>query len=330
MKKIFITGIAGFIGFHLAMHLQKRGDHVFGLDNFNPYYDPSLKRLRASLLQKAGVKIYEGDITDLTTLPQPATHLVHLAAQAGVRRSFTHPEEYIRNNVQGFSTILELCKHHPTMTLIYASSSSVYGLNKKVPFSEIDKTDQPANLYGATKKANELMAASYHHLFGIRSIGLRYFTVYGPWGRPDMAYFHFADHLIKGRPISVFNYGKMQRDFTYIDDIVEGTVAAIDSNLACEIINLGNHKPSSLLALIELLENYLGKKATKNLLPAPKGESLSTFADITKAKKLLGFQPRTILKKGLANFVEWFLDFTTNQNNHIKIKKGRSETNGTT
>ncbi|MCK4934964.1 MAG: NAD-dependent epimerase/dehydratase family protein, partial [Simkaniaceae bacterium] len=222
-KKIFITGIAGFIGFHLAKYLHNRGDIVIGCDNFNAYYSPELKRARSDQLKKLGISVHALDIQETNALKDlihknHITHIVHLAAQAGVRYSLTHPESYEENNLKGFLSILEICKSHPQIKLTYASSSSVYGLNKKIPFSENDPTDAPTNLYAATKKANELMAHAYHHLYGISVTGLRYFTVYGPWGRPDMAYFLFAKAIQKGEPINVFNHGKMRRDFTYIDD----------------------------------------------------------------------------------------------------------------
>lgn len=311
MKRILITGAAGFIGMHLALLLKKRGDAVVGLDNFNSYYDVQLKRGREKLLQDAEISIIEGDVCSKDTLidllnRHKITHFVHLAAQAGVRHSLTHPHEYVKSNLEGFSSVLEACRSIPGIRLIYASSSSVYGRNKKIPFSETDATDHPANFYGATKKANELMAQSYHHLFGLPSIGLRYFTVYGPWGRPDMAYFHFAEAIQIGKPIKVFNHGQMSRDFTYVDDIVEGTAKAIDLDFGCEVVNLGNCRPMPLLTLIELLEKGLGKKAVKEMLPMPAGEMIETYADISKAEKLLGFSPKVSLEEGIERFLEWF------------------------
>ncbi|HEY5260224.1 MAG TPA: NAD-dependent epimerase/dehydratase family protein, partial [Rhabdochlamydiaceae bacterium] len=230
---IFITGIAGFIGFHVAEALRRRGDTVVGCDNFNSYYDPKLKRDRAALLEKQGVKIIEMDICDGPLLEKHVrenkiTHFLHLAAQAGVRHSIKHPEDYVASNLEGFVQVIEVIRRHPKIPFIYASSSSVYGLNKKIPFSESDPTDMPTSLYGATKKSNELVAHAYHHMYGISVTGLRFFTVYGPWGRPDMAYFSFTDNILKGKPLQIFNEGKMKRDFTYIDDIVAGTLAAID------------------------------------------------------------------------------------------------------
>ncbi len=227
-KSILITGIAGFIGFHLALHLKKRGDHVFGYDNFNAYYAPELKEQRAALLKKAGISVERVDLAQKGPSLADATHVVHLAAQAGVRHSIAHPEEYVQANLIAFFNLLETLRRSPQVKLIYASSSSVYGHNRKVPFSESDQTDSPANFYGATKKSNELMATSYHHLYGLSTTGLRFFTVYGPWGRPDMAYYAFTDAIANERPIKVFGEGDFQRDFTYIDDIVKGTAAAID------------------------------------------------------------------------------------------------------
>ena len=308
-KKIFITGIAGFIGFHLALALKQRGDHVIGCDNFNPYYDPELKKERAKLLKAAGISVSAVDIRSLQLTEKP-THFVHLAAQAGVRYSIQHPESYVANNLDGFFHILELCRKDPQMKLIYASSSSVYGLNEKIPFSESDMTDRPASFYGATKKSNELMAHSYHHLFGIPVTGLRFFTVYGPWGRPDMAYFSFTRSILEGKPIPVFHGGNTERDFTYIDDIVKGTIAAIDLGAPCEIFNLGNNHPESVLTLIALIEKFTGKTAIKEFLPTPPGDIVTTYADISKAHKQLGFQPTTSLEKGMEQFVKWALNYS--------------------
>ncbi len=310
-KRIFITGIAGFIGFHLAQSLQKRGDVVVGCDNFNAYYDPALKRERARLLSEKNIPVIECDISDqaaLETLVQEheTTHLVHLAAQAGVRYSITHPEKYQETNSNGFFHILEVLRHHPHIKCTFASSSSVYGLNKKIPFAESDPTDQPANFYGATKKSNELMAYSYHHLYGIAITGLRFFTVYGPWGRPDMAYFSFAKAIEEGKPIRLFNQGNMQRDFTYIDDIVSGIVSAIDLEASFEIFNLGNNKPEELKKMVYLIEKFLGKKAQVELLPMQPGEIQITYADICKAQEQLSFSPKTSLEDGLEQFLHWY------------------------
>jgi UDP-glucuronate 4-epimerase len=311
---IFITGIAGFIGFHVAQALKQRGDSVIGCDNFNAYYDPKLKRDRGALLETQGIKIIEMDICDGNLLEKhvldhKTTHFLHLAAQAGVRHSLKHPEDYVASNLDGFVQVIEVIRRHPKILFTYASSSSVYGLNKKIPFSETDPTDMPSSLYGATKKSNELIAHAYHHMFGISVTGLRFFTVYGPWGRPDMAYFSFTNAIMKGKPLQIFNEGKMQRDFTYIDDIVGGTIAAIDLGAPCEVFNLGNHKPEDVLYLIEILEKNLGKITAKELLPMQPGEVPVTYADITKSQKQLGFSPKTNLEKGLEKFLGWYRDY---------------------
>lgn len=311
MKRVLITGAAGFIGFHLAFQMKKRGDFVLGLDNFNNYYDPQLKKDRAETLAKEGIEIVDLDIRQrdaikLLILRHEITHVVHLAAQAGVRHSLSQPDDYVASNLQGFVSILEACRLFPNIKLIYASSSSVYGLNQKIPFSVEDRTDQPANLYGATKKANEVMAHAYHHLYGLSVTALRYFTVYGPWGRPDMAYYRFAQQICEGNPIQVFNRGLMRRDFTYIDDIVQGTLAAVDLGAPCEIFNLGNNRPVNLLYLIELLEEALGKSAIKQLFPMQPGEVVETYADIQKSEKVLHFRPSVSIEEGVRRFVDWF------------------------
>lgn len=306
-KFIFITGIAGFIGFHLASSLIKNGDYVIGCDNFNNYYSPDLKRARAYELRSLGAEIIEEDIRNIRSLKQNITHIVHLAAQAGVRYSITHPQPYSVSNLDGFLKILELCRSIPNVKLIFASSSSVYGGNTKIPFSETDPTDSPISLYAATKKSGELMAKSYHHLYNIPMVGLRFFTVYGPWGRPDMAYYSFAEKIRKGTPIPVFNHGKMERDFTYVDDIVQGTIRALDHCNGFEIYNLGNNKPEPLMHLIELLETHLGKKAQIDFQPMQMGDVKSTYADIQKAERELGFSPTTPLDVGIAKFSDWFL-----------------------
>lgn len=310
-KKIFITGIAGFIGYHLALALKKRGDFVIGCDNFNDYYDPALKRARATNLEQAKIPVHALDICETEEIEKllhenQITHFVHLAAQAGVRHSIKNPEPYVATNLRGFVAILELLRKYPNVKLVYASSSSVYGMNKKIPFSEEDPTEMPANLYGATKKSNELLAHSYHHLFGLSVTGLRFFTVYGPWGRPDMAYFSFTKALLQGEPIKLYNLGKMERDFTYIDDIVQGTLAAIDLGAACEIFNLGGNQPHPILSLISLLEQKTQKKAKLELLPAQLGEVPTTYADIAKAQRLLRFRPTTSLSTGLSHFLDWY------------------------
>jgi len=313
-KRILITGAAGFIGFHLALALKKRGDLVVGVDNFNAYYDPQLKRDRRDRLAKSGIEILTADIRDrdfirLVLLRNEITHIVHLAAQAGVRHSLYEPDDYVASNLQGFVSILEACRTFPSLKLIYASSSSVYGLNKKTPFSVEDKTDHPANLYGATKKANEAMAHAYHHLYGLSVTALRYFTAYGPWGRPDMAYYRFTRHICEGQPIQVFNRGMMRRDFTYIDDIIAGTIAAVDLGAECEIFNLGDNRPVDLLYLIQLLEDALGIRAIKELLPMQLGEVLETYADIEKSRTMLNFQPKVSLEEGIVRFIEWYREY---------------------
>jgi len=313
-KRILVTGAAGFIGFHVADALRKRGDVVVGVDNFNAYYDVQLKRDRERLL---GVEIVGCDITDTQKMKallhtHEITHVVHLAAQAGVRHSIKHPNEYVSSNLNGFVSILEACVSKPNVKLVYASSSSVYGLNTKIPFSPDDPTDRPANLYGATKKANEAMAHAYHHLHGLCVTGLRFFTVYGPWGRPDMAYFRFTEQILRGQSIQVFNQGKMRRDFTYIDDIVDGVLAAVDLGAACEIFNLGNNRPVELMQMIQLLEEGLGKKAVCEMLPMQPGEALETFADIRKSSEMLGFQPKVALAEGLQKFIHWYREYHGN------------------
>lgn len=310
-KKIIVTGAAGFIGFHLSRALKARGDQVLGIDNFNAYYDPSLKRKRAALLQEAGVEIIEGDLINPETLNRAIetfspTHLVHLAAQAGVRYSIDNPRAYVESNVDAFLNVLEACRHHPHIPLTFASSSSVYGTNTKVPFKETDLSDHPASFYGATKKANELMAYSYHHMYGIKATGLRFFTVYGPWGRPDMAYYSFAEAISQDKPIQVYNYGNMERDFTYIDDIVAGIVSAIDLEASWDIFNLGNHTPVKLMTTIECLERLLGKEANKKYIEMQTGDVLTTYADTSHSEEKLGYRPKVSIEAGLAKFVEWF------------------------
>lgn len=312
VKKILITGAAGFIGFHLALALKKQGHIVLGCDNFNDYYDPELKIKRTSILGQYDIPCLERDIRESSAIEKivvdnNVTHLVHLAAQAGVRYSLQHPEKYVDANLDGFVQILEVCKRHPQMRCVYASSSSVYGLNKKIPFSEEDVTDSPASLYGATKKANEVIAHSYHHLYGISLIGLRFFTVYGPWGRPDMAYFSFTRDILEGRPIKVYGEGLLQRDFTYIDDIIAGIMAAIDYDMTpYEIFNLGNNHPATVLELVGAIEEATNQKAQLDFHPIQPGDVTTTYADITKAQTHLGFSPKTSLQEGIASFVRWY------------------------
>lgn len=312
---IFITGIAGFIGFHLASFLRKRGDYVIGCDNFNDYYLPKLKRARATQLKQWGIEVIDCDIQDETLKKvfreTTLTHVVHLAAQAGVRHSITHPLSYTPN-LNGFLHVLELCRHHQPLKLIFASSSSVYGGNSKIPFCESDLTEKPISLYAATKKSGELMAHTYHHLYQFPIVGLRYFTVYGPWGRPDMAYYSFTKAILSNQPIALFNHGNMKRDFTYIDDIVRGTAAALEYEGGFELFNLGNHCPEELMKMLSLLEQYTGKKARIEMKPMQIGDLKESYADITKAQKTLSFHPLVSLENGLKHFVEWFYSFHPN------------------
>ena len=312
--RIFITGIAGFIGFHVAKALHARGNFVIGCDHFNAYYNPGLKRERAELLKRLGIEVIETDIAHQPTLQKAIvdhriSHFLHLAAQAGVRYSMKNPQSYVDSNLNGFVQVMEVIRKHPQIPFIYASSSSVYGLNQKIPFAESDPTDQPSNLYAATKKANELIAGSYHHLYGIFVTGLRYFTVYGPWGRPDMAYFSFAEAITHEKEIQIYNQGRMQRDFTYIDDIVQGTIAAIDLSAPHEIFNLGHHEPQEILKLVSLLEKLIGKTAITKMVPDQVGEIPITYADITKSREKLKFSPRVSLEEGLEKFFSWYRDW---------------------
>lgn len=313
-KKIFITGIAGFIGFHLAKALHKEGYLIAGCDNFNSYYDPHLKQARAKLLQKEGILIHSLDLMQKEPFQKildhfSPTHLFHMAAQAGVRFSLKEPHTYVDANISSFLNILESLKVHPQVKLIFASSSSVYGSNKKIPFSEQDSCDSPTNFYGASKKAGELMAYAYHHLYKNPMIGLRFFTVYGPYGRPDMAYFSFTKQIVEDIPLKVFNNGKLSRDFTYIEDIIQGCLATLDYPASFEIFNLGNSKPEEVLYLIQLIEEGFGKKAHLQFLPMQEGEIETTFADIDKSKRLLHFEPKTSLKEGMQKFIDWYQEY---------------------
>jgi UDP-glucuronate 4-epimerase len=310
--KTLVTGAAGFIGFHVARALLERGQEVIGIDNLNPYYDISLKRGRLELITPNPLfTFYHGDINKLATLETIfANHAIdricNLAAQAGVRHSIQNPFIYEESNLKGFLNLLELARHSPVRNFVFASSSSVYGNNRKLPFSIDDTVDTPISLYAATKKANELMAHAYSHLFDIPLTGLRYFTVYGPWGRPDMALFLFTEAIINGRPIEIYNFGKMKRDFTYIDDIVEGTIAALDNPFKYEIFNLGNSKNVELMKLIEIIEEELGMVAEKKFLPMQPGDVPETYADIEKTKRLLGFNPKTSIRSGIRRFLSWY------------------------
>jgi UDP-glucuronate 4-epimerase len=315
-KRILVTGAAGFIGYHLSRHLIQRGDQVFGLDNFNDYYAPELKYGRAAALKQLGVEVVVGDILNPPLLEKlvqqhQITHVVHLAAQAGVRYSLINPDAYLATNIQGFLNVLELCRKYPHLYLTYASSSSVYGTNKSTPFSIENRTDHQASFYGVTKKTNELMAQTYHHLYQIPVTGLRFFTVYGPWGRPDMAYYSFTKAILEERPIDVYNFGNMSRDFTYVDDIVSGIAAAVDLESSYELFNLGNHRPEALLTLIQCLEEALNKKAILNYLPMQSGDVETTFADIEHSKLKLGFYPKTSLREGIHQFADWYRAYYT-------------------
>jgi len=311
--KILITGAAGFIGFHTAKKLLERGDEVIGIDNFNPYYDPKLKEARVAQLEdQKGFTLIRGDITDREAVSKAmkgVDRVLHLAALAGVRYSFDHPDEFILNNIQGFFELIDEAKKQEIPGFIYASSSSIYGDNEKLPASEDDRTDSQLALYGMTKKDNELMAHTYHYLYGIPVTGLRFFTVYGPWGRPDMALFLFTDAILNDRPINVFGEGKMQRDFTFIDDIVEGTIAAIDKNADEEVYNLGSGRQEKLMDFITTIEKACGKEAKKNFMPMQPGDVRVSLADVSKAKKELGYDPKTLIAEGIPKFVDWYKEY---------------------
>ena len=327
MERILVTGAAGFVGFHTAKYLLARQDHVVGIDNLNDYYDVSLKEARRDVLLKVpDFRFVLLDIENKAELDRlfaenTFDRVIHLAAQAGVRYSITNPDVYIRSNLVGFANILECCRHHHIRHLMFASSSSVYGANTETPFSTDQKTDRPASLYGATKKANELLAYSYAHLYGLPSTGLRFFTVYGPWGRPDMAVYSFTKSILAGKPIDVYNFGKMRRDFTYIDDIVEGVVRVNDNPPGPErpdeyfgvvpyrVYNIGNHEPVELEVLIETLEKHLGKKAIRNLKEMQPGDVLQTYAETSDLQKYFGFKPYTPLDVGIERFVKWYTTF---------------------
>jgi len=309
---ILVTGSAGFIGFHLSKKLLEMGYFVVGVDNLNSYYDVNLKRARLEILEPSDdFRFYHVDIQDLNSLKtifehHTITKICNLAAQAGVRYSLKDPFSYQKSNIEGFLNILELAREYKVSNLVYASSSSVYGKNEKSPYSVEDRVDNPISLYAATKKANELMAHAYSHLFKIPCTGLRYFTVYGPWGRPDMALFLFTDAILNKRPIDVYNFGKMRRDFTYIDDIVDGTVKAIEKPTPYEIFNLGNSDSVALLDFIRVIEEELGHKAKKNMMPLQPGDVAVTVADIKRSRECLGFSPETSLRDGIRAFLDWY------------------------
>ncbi len=320
---VLVTGAAGFIGYYVALALLQRGEHVIGMDNLNDYYEVQLKRDRLSQLQaQKRFQFILLDLVDRTALADifasgKITQVVHLAAQAGVRYSLENPHVYIDSNVTGTLNILETCRHYPVKHLVYASSSSVYGLNTKIPFSVEDKVDNPISLYAATKKASELMAYTYSHLYQIPTTGLRFFTVYGPWGRPDMAPMKFAKAILQGKPIDVYNQGNMSRDFTYIDDIVAGVLKVLDQAPiskapgvpAYRLYNIGNNQPVSLLDFIATLEQALGKTAHKNLLPMQPGDVIQTYADVDDLIRDFSFKPTTDLVTGITKLVDWYKNY---------------------
>ncbi|MCB1926926.1 MAG: NAD-dependent epimerase [Rhodocyclaceae bacterium] len=331
--KILVTGAAGFIGMHTAEVLLARGDEVVGIDNLNDYYDPTLKQARlARLAPNANFRFVKLDVADRPGMEklfadEKFDRVIHLAAQAGVRYSLENPHAYVDSNLVGFMNILEGCRHNRVEHLVYASSSSVYGGNTLMPFSEHHSVDHPISMYAATKKANELMAHTYSHLFGLPTTGLRFFTVYGPWGRPDMALFLFTKAILEGRPIDVFNHGRMRRDFTYIDDIVQGVVRTMDhvaegdpefdpdqpdpgrSKAPFRVFNIGNHNPVELMAFIEAIEEALGQTAEKNFLPMQDGDVPATYADTAELRQWTDFQPATPVKQGVARFIDWYRDY---------------------
>lgn len=313
--KILITGGAGFIGSHLIKKLSSLNYKITTVDDLNDYYDPELKKNRLKkFLKDSDFEFIKADISDKKALDKifaarEFNVICHLAAQAGVRYSLVNPWAYERTNNLGSLNLLELAREYKIPKFVFASSSSVYGGNAKLPFSEKDNVDHPISIYAATKKYNELMAHAYHHLYGIKMAGLRFFTVYGPWGRPDMAAFLFAEAIRQGKPIKVFNYGKMKRDFTYIDDIIDGVIASIEKEIDFEIFNLGNNKQENLEDFISIIENRIGKKAKKKYLPIQPGDAPATWANINKAKKILGYKPKIKIEEGLKNFVEWYKEY---------------------
>jgi UDP-glucuronate 4-epimerase len=328
--KILVTGAAGFIGMHVAKLLLARGDEVVGVDNLNDYYDPRLKLARlAELTPEANFRFVQTDISDRVAMEdlfaaERFERVVNLAAQPGVRYSLKNPHAYVQTNLVGFANLLEGCRHNGVKHFVFASSSSVYGANTRMPFSVHDNVDHPVSLYAASKKANELMAHSYSHLYGLPTTGLRYFTVYGPWGRPDMSPWLFTSAILEGRAIDVFNMGKMRRDFTYIDDIAEGTVRVLDriaapnpgfdtdapdpgsSYAPFKVYNIGNHEPVELMTFIKTIEEALGAEAKKNFLPMQDGDVVATYADVDDLRRDVGFQPKTPLAEGIAKWVAWY------------------------
>ncbi len=313
---ILVTGAAGFIGFHVSKALLARGESVIGLDNLNDYYNTALKLARLEQLEgHKSFNFIKCDIADLEQLsaactPKPPKSIIHLAAQAGVRHSLNAPFDYTRSNITGHLAILEIARKIDIDHMVYASSSSIYGRNTKAPFNEDDQTDRPASLYGATKKSDELMASSYAHLYQIPLTGLRFFTVYGPWGRPDMAYWMFTEKILTNEPINIFNHGKMARDFTYIDDIVDGILAALEHAPERQVdyhrvYNLGNDHPEELMTMVSLLEELIGHTAQKNMMEMQPGDVQKTWADITKARGELGYSPKVTLREGLSRYIKW-------------------------
>jgi len=300
---------------HLCKSLLEDGFHVFGIDNLNDYYDLNLKKARLDrLLRNDNFTFSKSDIADMDVMDNvfksfKPKQVINLAAQAGVRFSLENPQAYIQANVVGFMNILECCRYHKVDGLIYASSSSVYGGNTKYPFSENDSVDHPISIYAATKKTNELMAHTYSHLYGMNTTGLRFFTVYGPWGRPDMAMYIFASKISAGEPIPVFNHGQMQRDFTYIDDIIQGVRAAMEKNYSCEVFNLGNNRSENLLEMIQIIEENIGKKVDMDLMGMQPGDIERTFADINHSQEMLDYQPTTTISSGIPKFIDWFREY---------------------
>ena len=312
--KVLVTGAAGFIGMHCAKRLLERGDEVVGIDNLNNYYPVQLKKDRLAGLQHSKFRFAQIDIADAAALErvfenEKPESVLHLAAQAGVRYSLANPAAYVQSNLVGFANVLQSSQRHPPRNLVYASSSSVYGSNDTLPWSESQNVDRPVSLYAATKKSNELMAHVYSHLYGLNVTGLRFFTVYGPWGRPDMSPMIFANAILKGEPIPVFNHGDMQRDFTYVDDVVEGTIRVLDKPTRYALYNIGNHQPVGLLDYIAALERAFGKEAKLRMKPMQPGDVKATYADTTALQAAVGFAPSTPLDTGLGRFAEWFTSY---------------------
>ncbi|MEX0717776.1 MAG: NAD-dependent epimerase [Planctomycetaceae bacterium] len=326
MRHVLVTGTAGFIGFHVARRLLARGDRVIGVDNLNDYYDVRLKKARLALLvSQPEFEFHRLDVADREGMQRlfefgDFARVVHLAAQAGVRYSIENPQAYVDSNLVGFANVLEGCRHCKVGHLVYASSSSVYGANTQMPFSVHQAVDHPVSLYAATKKANELMSHAYSHLYRLPTTGLRFFTVYGPWGRPDMALFTFTRAILENRPIDVYNHGRMRRDFTYIDDIAEGVLRIVDrvpvsdpdpgaSDAPYRLYNIGNNQPVELMRMIEVLEQCLARKARKNFLPLQPGDMPETYADVTELLQDVGFRPRTPIEEGISRFADWYLEY---------------------